>query len=914
MLSFYQDDDGRHWALDVQVQDSPMEDGESLFDSLRRRLFDNFIGEESQDPNNNSTLHTPNVTTTFSNDTFDETSINTEVDADETQVFTNNDTSSAFQPIRIKALMTEDQKNWLNASELEALFDDMLPPALLAWGQTLRVDPVVGNLTVDPTQLADGETCGPGKDSGMPSFPVPLSHIHPGVPDKDVVVYLSLSFVEPRIYNESTVDDGLYANATDDQTPVDDDEYRETVDENGRDLGFLANNTFGGLVDKTQTTGDMDTDSSTDTSTPFNATTSPVCTGEYLASSSFCNTDQYDRPTAALLHICIDANFFEPSKLERNILTLMHELGHALGFNSLSMAHFRRLDGTPYTRRVNGQVPDVTIECTGTESERHWSTVPLPSTEVLQFREERGIRVAQVVTPSVLQAVRNHFDCQNLTGAELESGESLASGTPDHDLGCIGDHWERRLFSGDIMNPVVDELDGVYRVSPLTLAYFADSGWYQVDLSGARLASVWGRGAGCPFVTENCISSSGDVPPQNAAFFCNEIPSAATRSEATEIRGCTSDLSRKAICSMGHYDLELPWEYQYFQATYGSDVGGNDPLMDYCPVYLGYDNGLCTSQETRTFMQASSVETFGQRNSRCVMGKVGRRATTTTALCLPIACVIEDQSLRVRIDDTWHRCEEVDQIIGDEDVLISCPDSRRVCPTFFCPYDCLGTNGICDYGSGQCVCEYQESLVDGEPTKGPCGSVLDVETGSIILEEDDTVVPYPDSPYADYYVPTERELEGGDPGVLEPWAIVVVCVSGICLIALIAVLSLRLRSDWEPSSEWFSRPLPEEPQPTTSTQRNKDKMIATVLVDMRIHSRPSQDQESLAATAENMTESEASANEKCESLSEVSSRRSELSDAGSSTGAAEVVDDSLPEPQVIRRRRVALDYSNSNNI
>jgi len=61
-----------------------------------------------------------------------------------------------------------------------------------------------------------------------------------------------------------------------------------------------------------------------------------------------------------------------------------------------------------------------------------------------------------------------------------------------------------------------------------------------------------------------------------------------------EIDGCTPDLSRKAACALGQYDSALPKEYQYFGSLYGGTVGGDDPFIDYCPTYTGFDNGLCS--------------------------------------------------------------------------------------------------------------------------------------------------------------------------------------------------------------------------------------------------------------------------------------------------------------------------------
>lgn len=883
----------------------------SFQDSIRN-LFEQFIGQDQEVVDQFSNLTAVNITTEVTNATVNETAIYTTTAAEgdgnfSQQALNNSDPETEiFQPLRLRAILAESTGNGdlLSDDERHALFHDMLSPALLSWSSTLRVDPVVGNLTVDVAQLLDGETCGPGIDSGLPSIRVPLSHLNEGIPDTDMIVYLSLGFVEPRVN---------FTNATSytDQEQLDDDSIEVDSSNNNyqdgmsRHLGKQAGDDVMAAEDQIQSIKE-----------------SGICNGEYLAAASFCSTDQYDRPTAALLHICIDEFFFHPDRYHRNILTLMHELGHALGFNSLSMAHFRRVDGTPYTERVDGDVPDTEIECTGPQSERRSAKVALPSEEIIQFREVRGgVRVAELVTPSVVQVVRNQFGCQNLTGAELESGAGLPLTTVVEGFGCLGDHWERRLFSGDLMNPVVDDLEYSPRVSTLTLAYFADSGWYQVDLTGSRVASGWGRGAGCGFVNEACIGKNGEVPPPNAPFFCNEIPRSPVGELASEVSGCTPDLSRKATCSMGHYGLELPWEYRYFQNTYGSDVGGNDPLMDYCPVYLGYDNGLCSSADTKNSMLASRIERFGERNSRCLLGSVDAMAKST-ALCLPIACVVEDRSLRIKIERTWHRCEASGQQIGGGGVTVMCPDPRRICPTFYCPYDCLGTAGQCDYTSGKCLCEAPNLDLDGQPLLLPCGEEEEEEPskfGGAFLrpaepDQEDPAIPHKDSPLNDYYVPSERALVETEGRPLEAWMIALIGVSCAVFISLVGLACWQFK--WGPDNDdsnwaraWFHRSSGVQMasgDATESINRNKDKMIATVLVDMRMNTNNGR-LESLAETDEQLTESEASHGAPSESMSEYSSRRSEtLSEVD--TSIDDVMEEEIQELQegiqVIRRRRL----------
>jgi Leishmanolysin len=907
-----------------------------------RRLFDQFVGEDTQTyleaAANDTTVDNFGTNETgqqsLNNETYawNETytwnvTTNVSYDINTSVVYTTpgeelEQKTPQFQPLRIRAILSESSGNGgaLSIEERDALFHDILGPALLTWSTSLRVDPVVGNLTVDVNQLYDGETCGPGVDSGLPSVKVPLEHLTVGIPDTDMIVYLSVGFVlggggANFSRSNSTTNSSLAWNTSK--------EEKTAYSSSSMNIETRLNSQFAGASSSSNGTGLVNATNATHPKLPNG------CAGQYLAAASFCSTDQYDRPTAALLHICIDDVFFEPSNLNRNILLVMHELGHALGFNSLSMAHFRRPDGTPITNRVDGDIPDSEVQCTGPSAERRSAKVALPSEEILQFRSVRGgVRVAELVTPSVLQVVRNQFDCQELLGAELESGESLPLSSDQEEFACIGDHWERRLFSSDLMNPIVDDIGFTARVSTLTLAYFADSGWYQVDLSRADVAAGWGRGAGCGFVNDTCIGKDGQVPPQNAPFFCNDVPTNEEEG-AGAIHGCTPDLSRKAVCSIGHYDLDLPSEYQYFLQTYGSDVGGADPFMDYCPVYLGFSNGLCSSSDNIA-LKASPLERFGERNSRCLLSKF---ETHETALCLPIACVVEDRSLRIKIDGAWKVCEYPDQrlnVAGDTQHVILCPDPRRVCPTFYCPYDCLGTGGACDYLTGKCMCEVQNgySFLTNKGNSSMmqvCGE-NGTETLDIILngpflrpvyeEKEDSYpprMPDPDSPLSDYYVPTTQSLRDDRSSGLDPWQIALACMGGIVLAVVVAAAVLRLSGRpvhllWR---SWNRQPSNDGHDGVMNVNREKDKMIATVLVEMRRQGRNGRSNavaESLAETDCRLTMSDASCGEaRSESRSALSScpPSDALSDGDHLQDDSIINEDHLPIcPQTLIRRRV----------
>mmetsp|Transcript_20271 Transcript_20271/g.56357 ORF Transcript_20271/g.56357 Transcript_20271/m.56357 type:complete len:512 (-) Transcript_20271:81-1616(-) len=508
------------------------------------------------------------------------------------------------------------------------------------------------------------------------------------------------------------------------------------------------------------------------------------------------------------------------------------------------------------------------------------------------------------------------------------------------------------------MNPIVDDIEYSTRISTLTLAYFADSGWYQVDLSNADVASGWGRGAGCQFVNDTCINESGDVPPQNAPFFCNEVSfdGIPGLSAAQSIHGCTPDLSRKARCSIGEYDLDLPKAYQYFNSTYGSKVGGSDTFMDFCPVYDGYDNGLCSSPESATVIRANEIERFGLRNSRCLVGNV-YPFYRNTALCLPIACVLEDRTLRVKVGEDWHICEHADKAIESETVKITCPDPRRICPTFFCPYDCLGTRGECDYNSGKCLCRYENATEPGQTFLDVCG--IEEETQELEIRNTtastttlrpilhkkgkiDSLMPPADTKISDYYVSDVYHLDS-HPRLIDAWGLLILSITALVLVSFLVVLFFFRKPLLEGTT--FTRNIIRfwkrkrwDPRADDGigiggsihgSTRDKHKMVASVLVDMRIRRNDESNNsrwrrretgrrdlnESLAETDGRMTDSEvasSAAPAMSDSLSEISSRQmndetmsdfEEDGDENNGSHNEEEASHLSQEPAIMRRRR-----------
>ena len=604
---------------------------------------------------------------------------------------TSSKQQSIYQPIRIRAILTTDKSSggqYLTSTQRQILLEDIINPALFSWSSALHIVPVGGgddrgrrrratddieegvaedegvgdgadegesqhsNLIIDRSQLYDNQSCGPGLDSGLPSVKVPNEHMTIGLEDTDTVIYVSISFTNSE--EESTFvkepptvrgeHEGSWESLENEEEPLfgtlyhlhngaTGPEYRGRTRRRDNETVSSSDKMENNNTEYPSMSPSYSPSSPPSESEPL-IESRPTCTGSYLATSTYCNTDQYDRPIAGMLHICIPShnvhNFFhDANHVKRNIVTVQHELGHILGMNIDSLGKFRNPDtGLPLTERdEEGNVPILEgVECTGTVGStsspasnlltslgsisvqpRLQADIPIPSTDILKFTTVRGgVRVATIVTPTVQRIVRNIFNCRTLKGAELESGvsqlfavtddieDSTAASNITISAGeCIGDHWSRRLFRTDLMNSIVGDVPYTLHISSLTLAYMVDTGWYKVDTNRIASPSIWGRNAGCNFVNKKCLTGRGQVTASNNPFFCNNFLEQVVEpvedekenpkldyykkeedveeEEEAQIHGCSLDSSRKATCSLVEYDSAIPDEYNYFQGNKNLD-------------------------------------------------------------------------------------------------------------------------------------------------------------------------------------------------------------------------------------------------------------------------------------------------------------------------------------------------------
>lgn len=155
------------------------------------------------------------------------------------------------------------------------------------------------------------------------------------------------------------------------------------------------------------------------------------CTGSTLAYAGPCEYDQFMRPIAGRVVICLDKiqvdenNNIPPEEIDFQAKVLTHEVGHVLGMSSGMMKYYKNEQnglewGSTFVTNVScvdGSVRDIEIP------------------NILKQRTTpTGDTFFEVVSPTVVQVARNHFDCQTMSGARLEN-QPL---TPT----CFGYHWD----------------------------------------------------------------------------------------------------------------------------------------------------------------------------------------------------------------------------------------------------------------------------------------------------------------------------------------------------------------------------------------------------------------------------------------------------------------------------------------
>ncbi|RLN71589.1 hypothetical protein BBJ28_00011344 [Nothophytophthora sp. Chile5] len=456
-----------------------------------------------------------------------------QLDTDDTTTFQtySQAVDEVFQPIRITAYYDNSTLDFIPA-EKRALIFQIIPDAINRFKNALQVVPVQG-------KLAAQHSC---KTQWLTTPPV------------------CKTFVQNEKCLDMPIPDGHFG-AT---------RSCSTCTSLGCATGRCSTTAAGGVAD-------------TDFLIYVRSATTGYCGTRTLAYASSCQKDQFDRPTFGMVNFCSAQLNTAPEAYEAQVATAMHELTHALGFSAQLFPLMRFPDGSPRTPRdANGHPPTYTAgQCPNGQAIDYYVA---PSENTVKYFNERDHVVAKMVTPKVAAFVQSHFNCTSVAGAELESQDNS---------GCLGSHWEERLFEPEYMTPV-ESFRNVF--SALTLAFFEDSGWYRANASTAQRL-YFGEQRGCAFASEKCIDPD-TAKPVASDHYCT----------SNSVESCSVDGTSRSMCTISS-GRTIPPEYQYFP---GFPTKGGEDFADFCPMNVGYSYGDCSDPSNLMLPGKTTINILGE--------------------------------------------------------------------------------------------------------------------------------------------------------------------------------------------------------------------------------------------------------------------------------------------------------------
>ncbi|XP_013410286.1 uncharacterized protein LOC106173638 isoform X2 [Lingula anatina] len=195
-----------------------------------------------------------------------------------------------------------------------------------------------------------------------------------------------------------------------------------------------------------------------------------------MAYASYCRQDQNGRPVAGYVNFCpthLNDGTFEENKA---VLTMIHELFHALGFSKNLLDEYRDCSHSasglncPKRHRVTGSI----------------------------------YRVERIITPTHVTATSQHYNCTTHPVNEF--------GAPLHLVNSnIDSHWDARFLQGSIMAPSIG-LPHLTFIDNMTMSLFEDMGWYKVNYQEVD-DYHWGKDEGCDFGLQQACNDESE-------FFC----------------------------------------------------------------------------------------------------------------------------------------------------------------------------------------------------------------------------------------------------------------------------------------------------------------------------------------------------------------------------------------------------------
>ncbi|KAH8872657.1 Leishmanolysin-like peptidase [Schistosoma japonicum] len=317
---------------------------------------------------------------------------------------------------------------------------------------------------------------------------------------------------------------------------------------------------------------------------------------EYIASiATYCEKDpntkrevyfnlscslSFFRPFIGEVNFCLNETQTLQSTDQYLANIARHEIAHVLGFHP---ALFNDLPDLDYSFRLPNNDPRPVQNIT-----LSW----------LSARGNFSIQKTIIRLPKMLKEARRHFGCDELQGIEL-----------------IDNHFSYRIMGYDLMTRSTSTKS---YVSNITLAYFEDTGIYDVNYSMAN-RFTWGKGLGCDFVMKSCLEyiRNRQSRGQGIQPFCNK---------PDEIK-CLNSERAFGYCQLSRHDTELPTKNQYMDSSFHvpsneTQYYGGPRHYDYCPFLEKYQ-----VDENRTSSCTSNISVIPDLRTNVYFEDLGRNST-----------------------------------------------------------------------------------------------------------------------------------------------------------------------------------------------------------------------------------------------------------------------------------------------
>jgi len=347
----------------------------------------------------------------------------------------------------------------------------------------------------------------------------------------------------------------------------------------------------------------------------------------------------------------------------------------------------------------------------------------------------------KIKTPKVLEFAKKYFNCNSITGVELENKED----------NVYPSHWEARILLGEYMNsePYTPE----QAISEFTLALLEDSGWYKANYYTGGLMR-FGKNQGCNFINKDCLKYKSFIYEVN---FKNEFCDPSIN----WVPSCSSGRQSRSYCSTELNEIDPDFQrFGNYRGRANSDycfVNDFFPSEEASAHYVGnckkgegnYGSNILYNdniKESNSKIPQSFGEKYGN-NSFCALSSVIPKAKTNKdtqiynkfidvvhSMCYPMFC--SEKSLTIQINNQYIVCPREGgkvELLGDYTGELFCPDYNLICTgTVQCNdmFDCvekesLAKDNTYEYDYKIQTSQHLPDLLKSEVNEGYEGSETD---------------------------------------------------------------------------------------------------------------------------------------------------------------------------------------------